>query len=117
MPTAHSRFDMRAGVRIGDDFYDHDFTDLPRDSDGLAHTFLTATDGRGFDIWQDESFKHIVIFTPDFYFANVGESKRYACAIEPQTSGPNSFNSGEDLLWLKQGQTFSATWGINLLTK
>jgi aldose 1-epimerase len=117
MPTAHSRFDMRAGVRIGDNFYDHDFTDLPRDQDGLAHTFLTATDGRGFDIWQDESFKHIVIFTPDFYFANVGESKRYACAIEPQTSGPNSFNSGEDLIWLKQGQQFSATWGINLLTK
>jgi aldose 1-epimerase len=117
MPTAHSRFDMRSGVRIGDNFYDHDFTDLARDSHGLAHTYLTATDGRGFDVWQDENFKHTVIFTPDFYFANVGDAKRYACAIEPQTSGPNSFNSGEDLLWLKQGHRFSATWGVNLLTK
>lgn len=114
MPTAHSRFDMRSGVRIGDNFYDHDFTDLARDSDGLAHTYLTATDGRGFDIWQDENFKHTVIFTPDFYYANVGESKRFACAIEPQTSGPNSFNSGEDLIWLAKGKTFSASWGINL---
>lgn len=113
MPTAHSRFDMRGGVRIGDNFYDHDFTDLPRDANGLAHTYLTAADGRGFDIWQDENFKHIVIFTPDFYFANVGESKRFACAIEPQTSGPNSFNSGDDLLWLKQGKKFAASWGIN----
>ena len=26
MPTAHSRFDMRSGVRVGDNFYDHDFT-------------------------------------------------------------------------------------------
>ena len=113
MPTAHSRFDMRSGVRVGDNFYDHDFTDLPRDSDGLAHTYLTAPDGRGFDIWQDENFKHVVIFTPDFYFANLGDAKRFACAIEPQTSGPNSFNSGQDLIWLKQGQKFSATWGVN----
>ena len=113
MPTAHSRFDMRSGVRVGDNFYDHDFTDLPRDSDGLAHTYLTAPDGRGFDIWQDGNFKHVVIFTPDFYFANLGDAKRFACAIEPQTSGPNSFNSGQDLIWLKQGQKFSATWGVN----
>jgi aldose 1-epimerase len=113
MPTAHSRFDMRSGVRIGDNFYDHDFTDLPRDEKGLAHTFLTAADGRGFDIWQDENFKHTVIFTPDFYFANVGEPRRYACAIEPQTSGPNAFNSGDDLIWLEQGEKFEASWGIN----
>ena len=117
MPTAHSRFDMRSGVRVGDNFYDHDFTDLPRDADGLAHTYLTAADGRGFDIWQDSEFKHVVIFTPDFYFAELGQDKRYACAIEPQTSGPNSFNSGKDLKWLKKGQKFVATWGIDLLTK
>ena len=113
MPTAHSRFDMRSGVRVGDNFYDHDFTDLPRDAEGLAHTYLTAADGRGFDIWQDAEFKHVVIFTPDFYFAELGQEKRYACAIEPQTSGPNAFNSGDDLTWLKQGQKFVATWGIN----
>ena len=113
MPTEQSRFDLRSGVRVGDNFLDHDFTDLPRDSDGLAHTYLTAPDGRGFDIWQDEEFKHVVIFTPDFYLDELGSEKRYACAIEPQTSGPNSFNSGEDLNWLKQGQKFVATWGIN----
>lgn len=113
MPTAHSRFDMRSGVRVGDNFYDHDFTDLPRDEAGLAHTYLTAADGRGFDIWQDAEFKHVVIFTPDFYFADLGQNKRYACAIEPQTAGPNAFNSGDDLTWLKQGQKFVATWGIN----
>lgn len=113
MPTAHSRFDMRSGVRVGDNFYDHDFTDLPRDAEGLAHTYLTAADGRGFDIWQDAEFKHVVIFTPDFYFSEHGQEKRYACAIEPQTAGPNAFNSGDDLTWLKQGQKFVATWGIN----
>lgn len=117
MPTAHSRFDMRSGVRVGDNFYDHDFTDLPRDAEGLAHTYLTAADGRGFDVWQDAEFKHVVIFTPNFYFADLGQEKRYACAIEPQTAGPNAFNTNEDLKWLKQGQEFVATWGINWFTK
>jgi aldose 1-epimerase len=117
LPTAHSRFDMRSGVRVGDNFYDHDFTDLPRDANGLAHTYLTAPDGRGFDIWQDAKFKHVVLFTPDFYFANESEPYRFACAIEPQTSGPNSFNTGEDLIWLKSGEKFEASWGVNLLTK
>jgi aldose 1-epimerase len=117
MPTAHSRFDMRSGVRIGDNFYDHDFTDLPRDSEGLAHTYLTAPDGRGFDIWQDAEFKHVVIFTPDFYYSESAEQRRFACAIEPQTSGPNAFNSGKDLNWLSKGELFAASWGINLLTK
>jgi aldose 1-epimerase len=117
MPTAHSKFDLRSGVRIGDNFLDHDFTDLPRDEAGLAHTFLTAPDGRGFDIWQDQAFKHVVLFTPDFYWSELGEPRRFACAIEPQTSGPNSFNTGEDLIWLAKGQEFFASWGVNLLTK
>ena len=113
LATADTRFDMRQGVRVGDNFYDHDFTDLPRDENGLAHTYLTAPDGRGFDIWQDPEFKHVVIFTPDFYWDKAANAKRFAAAIEPQTSAANSFNTGEDLKWLAKGEKFSATWGIN----
>ncbi len=111
--TAGTRFDMREGVRIGDNFYDHGFTDLPRDEKGLAHTYLTAPDGRGFDIWQDAEFKHVVIFTPDFYWDESIDAKRHAVAIEPQTSGANSFKTGEDLKWLNKGEKFAATWGVN----
>jgi len=115
--TAGSRFDMRAGVRVGDNFYDHCFTDLPRDEKGLAHTYLTAPDGRGLDIWQDAEFKHVVIFTPDFYWDKSIDSKRVAAAIEPQTSGANAFKTGDDLKWLNKGEKFSASWGVNLFTK
>jgi aldose 1-epimerase len=115
--TAGTRFDMRGGVRVGDNFYDHGFTDLPRDENGLAHTYLTAPDGRGFDVWQDAEFKHVVIFTPDFYWDESSDAKRYAAAIEPQTSGANAFKTGEDLKWLEQGEVFSASWGVNLFTK
>lgn len=113
LPTANTRFDMREGVRVGDNFYDHGFTDLSRDDQGLAHTFLIAPDGREFDIWQDSEFKHIVIFTPDFYWDKSADEKRVAVAIEPQTSGANAFKTGEDLKWLKQGERYLATWGIN----
>jgi aldose 1-epimerase len=114
--TAGTRFDMRAGVRVGDNFYDHDFTDLPRDESGIAHTFLTAPDGRGFDVWQGEEFKHVVIFSPDFYWDKSSDSTRVALAIEPQTAGANAFKTGEDLKWLKNGEVFSASWGVNLFT-
>jgi aldose 1-epimerase len=111
--TAGTRFDMREGVRVGDNFYDHGFTDLPRDSDGKAHTYLTAPDGRGFDVWQDAEFKHVVIFSPDFYWDRTPDDRRVAVAIEPQTSGANSFKTGGDLKWLNKGEIFTATWGIN----
>lgn len=113
MPTANSEFDLRSGVRVADNFIDNDFTDLPRDASGLAHTYLTATDGRSIDIWQDESLKHVVIFTPDFYFQNLGDEKIFAVAVEPQTAAANAFNTGDDLLWLETGRPFAATWGVS----
>jgi aldose 1-epimerase len=115
--TAGTRFDLREGVRVGDNFYDHDFTDLARDENGLAHTYLTAPDGRKIDIWQDSKLKHVVIFSPDFYWDKSKDEKRVAIAIEPQTAAANAFKTGTDLIWLTQGETFSATWGINLLIK
>ena len=113
MPTANSDFDLRSGVRVADHFIDNDFTDLPRDSSGLAHTYLTAPDGRSIDIWQDETFKHIVVFTPDFYFQNSGDPKSYAVAIEPQTAAANALNTGDDLIWLETGRPFAASWGVS----
>ena len=114
LSTAGTRFDMRQGVRVGDNFYDHGFTDLPRDERGLAHTYLTAPDGRQIDVWQDAEFKHVVIFTPDFYWDASPDLKRVAAAIEPQTAAANAFKTGEDLKWLKQGEIFAATWGVNV---
>ena len=115
--TVGTRFDLRAGVRVGDNFYDHDFTDLAFDEAGLAHTYLTAPDGSQLEIWQDANFKHVVIFSPDFYWDVDSDKRRNAIAIEPQTAAANAFRTGEDLIWLQPGQSFAATWGVNLFTK
>jgi len=112
-PTLGTAADLRAGVRIGDQHIDEDLTDLPRDSNGHAHTHLRTQDGRGLDVWQDEHFKHVVIFTPN-YFPTIDGGKTSAAAIEPSTAAPNAFNSGRDLIWLEPGVEFVARWGVDL---
>jgi aldose 1-epimerase len=111
-PVEASRFDLRSGARVDASFLDHGFTDLARDADGLARTYLRSSNGGEIEVWQDASFKHVVIFTPDFYPTKNGSI--YAAAIEPQTMGANGFNTGDDLLWLEQNQEFRASWGVRL---
>lgn len=109
--TLGTVFDLRAGVRLPDVFIDQDFTDLEYDETGHAHTYLLAPDGRGLDVWQDQTFKHVVIFTPGFFPREDG-SQTYTAAIEPSTAAPNAFNNGKNLAWLKTGELFTASWGV-----
>ena len=110
--TLGTQFDLRNGVRLPDVFIDQDFTDLEYDADGRAHTYLLAEDGRGLDVWQDETFKHVVIFTPGFFPTEDG-GKTYTAAIEPSTAAPNAFNTGKNLAWLKTDELFTASWGVS----
>lgn len=112
LPTPTGDYNLSEGVRVGDHFFDDDFTDFDRDDQGLAHTYLTAPDGRGLDVWQDEKFGHVVLFTPDFFPTKNGPV--YAVAIEPQTAAPNAFNNGDGLAWIKTGEQFSAAWGVKI---
>ena len=113
MPTLGSEFDLRAGVRIQDHFYDQNFTDLARDEKGLAHTYLLSKAGEGLDIWQDANFKHVVIFSPGFFPGPDGLV--HTAAIEPSTAAPNAFNTSKDLIWLKTGVEFSGSWGVRVI--
>ena len=110
--VAGTRFDLRAGQRVGDNFFDFNWADLEREGDGLAHTYLRSVNGGEVDVWQDSAFKYVVLFTPDFYPTKNG--KVWAVAIEPQTAAANAFNTGEDLLWLETGKAFSGSWGIRV---
>jgi aldose 1-epimerase len=113
-PTLGSKFDLRKGLAVGENFIDEDFTDLPLDENQRSHVYLKSTAGRGIDVWQDSSFKHVVIFTPNYFPAINGE-KVYAAAIEPSTAAPNALNSGKDLIWLAPGQEFVGKWGVDLV--
>lgn len=84
--TAGTEFDLTEGIVASHANFDHSFTDLVRDADGLAHT---------------------CIFTPDDYIGGVK-----AIAVEPQTSAANAFNTGQDLTLLECGKVWRASWGI-----
>jgi aldose 1-epimerase len=113
-PASAAGIDLAAGVRVGDHHIDDDFTDLARDESGLAHTLILSADARGLDVWQDSSFKHVVLFTPSFFPTIVG-GRTHAVAVEPSTAAPNAFNSGKNLIWLEPGAAFEGRWGVRVL--
>jgi aldose 1-epimerase len=102
-------YDFRQPRRIGSTTLDHAFTDLERDEDGLARVGLQDPD-RGIEIslWVEESYRYLMVFTGD-PLPDVG---RRSLAVEPMTCPPNAFRSGDALIRLEPGSSFTSTWGI-----
>ncbi|HEY9356320.1 MAG TPA: aldose 1-epimerase family protein, partial [Arthrobacter sp.] len=99
--------DLRAGRRVGNLDIDVALTDITFDG-GVARHTLTAPDGRGVSLWQDETCGYVHVFvTTDF------PGRARAVAIEPMTGPANAFNSGDGLRWLSPGESFTMAWGID----
>ena len=111
-PVAGSAYDFREGRPIGDTVLDHAFTDLSRDPGGRARVELRSAAGNGVELWADERFGWLQAYTGDDQGPGTA---RTALAVEPMTAPPDAFNSGDDLVVLAPGTTFSATWGIRAL--
>jgi aldose 1-epimerase len=112
VPTASGAKDLSVGRAVAAAQLDDDFTDLVFEK-GIATTKLVAGDGSGVEVWQEDIFKHTVIYTTDSFETDAGVMT--AVAIEPSTSEVNAFNSKQDLIWLEPNQTRSGSWGIRLL--
>ena len=65
--------------------------------------------GRSTVLWASEQFRFVQLFTGDGLPA---PDTRRGLAVEPMTCAPNAFNSGEGLLWLAPGETWTGTFGI-----
>ena len=61
----------------------------------------------GVTVWADDAWPYVQLFTGD-----LPDIQRRGFAVEPMTCPPNAFNSGEGLLRLEPGETFTGTWGI-----
>ena len=103
-----SPFDYRAGRLIGPAKVDHCFTDLARDSDGVATVTLAAGDRR-VRLWLDASYRYAQVFTGDTL---VPARRRRGLAVEPMTCPPDAFRSGTALHVLEPGRGVETTWGI-----
>jgi aldose 1-epimerase len=101
--------DFRRPRPIGGTRLDNAFTDLERDEDGLARVALrNPRDGRSLTLWVDESYPYLMLFTGD----PLPDVARRSLAVEPMTCPPDAFRSGEDLIRLEPGASFTSTWGI-----
>ncbi|HEX3511821.1 MAG TPA: aldose 1-epimerase family protein [Solirubrobacteraceae bacterium] len=85
--------------------------ELERDADGLADVRLSRPDGAVAELWADERFPYLEIFTGDSLAPG---RRRRGLGVEPMTCPPNAFASGEDLLRLDPGDRFAASWGVRL---
>ena len=104
-----TEYDFRQPKRIGSTTFDHAFTDLERDEDGLARVELQEPDhGTWVSIWVDESYPYLMLFSGD----PLPDVHRRSLAVEPMTCPPNAFRTGDALIRLEPGSSFTSTWGI-----
>jgi aldose 1-epimerase len=112
-PVAGTDHDFRVARPLGGTAFDHAFTDLARDADGRATTVLRDdSSGRALGLWVDESHRWLMVYTAD----DSATAPRRSVAVEPMTAQADAFRTGEDLITLEPGETFSASWGIRVGT-
>lgn len=97
---------------IGQLKMDDGFTNLRRDQAGKAWVRLAAPDGCTVELWLDQHFPVLQLFTGDTLKAS---RRRCGLAAEPMSAPANAFQTGEHLVRLKPGQTHTASWGVHLV--
>jgi aldose 1-epimerase len=110
-PVAGGAYDFGSLRSIGDLEIDLAYADLERDSNGRAWTRLLSPDGAVRELWVDDGYRYIEIYTGDTL---APARRRRGLAAEPMSCAPNAFISGEDLVRLEPGESFSAGWGVRL---
>ena len=86
------------------------FTGLERGADGRVRVELRDdASGTGLVLWADESYTHLQLFTGD----PLPDVARRSLAVEPMTCPPNAFRSGEGVIRLEPGASWSGAWGIS----
>jgi aldose 1-epimerase len=111
VPVAGTDDDLGAGRRVGDLTLDQAYGGLAV-TGGQSTQRLEAPDGRAVELWADESFGFVHVFTPPA-FASI-DGPRKAVALEPMTAPADALNSGRGLRWLEPGERWTLQWGIRL---
>ena len=90
---------------------DFAFSDLARDADGRAWARLGGPDGRRAELWVDESYPIVELYSGDTLAPH---RRRRGLGTEPMTCPPNAFGSGDGVIRLEPGQAATTTWGACL---
>ena len=112
-PVDGTGLDLRQGRRIGDLRLDHAFADLRRNGDGQVVVRFVDDTGTGAEVWLDEGYRWLQLFTGDT-LADPAQRRR-GLAVEPMTCPPNAFATGQDVRRLEPDESVTTTWGIRPL--
>jgi aldose 1-epimerase len=109
-PVEGTEYDFHRPRPIGSTRLDHAFTDLVREEDGLARVALGGLHpGSGLELWVDEAYAYLQVFSGD----PLPDVNRRSLAVEPMTCPANAFRTGEGLIRLEPGASFTSGWGIS----
>jgi aldose 1-epimerase len=101
-PVTGTDYDFRRPCPLAGRALDTCFGDLERGPDGTARARLVTGAGeREVTVWMDRGFRFLHVYT-----AGTG------VALEPTTCAPDAFNSGDGLMALAPGESFSGRWGL-----
>lgn len=105
--SGHS-LNLSEGVALSDVSLDTAFRVTAR-PEGIV-TRLTSSTGHATELWQDSSWGWVQVFLTDTFPTATGNV--WALAVEPMTSPPNALATGENIITLAPGETWTASWGI-----
>jgi aldose 1-epimerase len=115
-PVAGTSYDFLEGRSLDGAVLDTGYTELVRGDDGLARVELVDTaQGGGVTLWMDHTYPYLMLFTGDS-LTNVAK-RRSGLGVEPMTCAPNALQTGEGLLTLEPGESFTSEWGIKPTTQ
>ena len=107
--VAGTGLDLREPAVLGDRHLDTAFTDLERDSQGVAVVAVREPrTGGSVQVRMDPAWTHVMVFTGD----TLGDRARQGLAIEPMTCPANALRTGEGLVLLEPGEVWEGTWSI-----
>jgi aldose 1-epimerase len=103
--------DFRTARALGSTELDTAFTQLARTSaSGAWEVVVGGLEHGDVTVWGDESLDWVQVFTAKG--RDTGVDGVRGIAVEPMSCPANAFNSGDGLVVLEPGQSWSAQWGI-----
>jgi aldose 1-epimerase len=104
--------DFRTARVLGSTSLDTAFTGLSRSTQTGAWEVVVGglADGGSVTVWGDEAFDWAQVFTAKG--ADTGVEGSRGIAVEPMSCPANAFNSGEGLVVLRPGQSWTGSWGV-----
>jgi galactose mutarotase-like enzyme len=110
-PVAGTGRDFQSARLIGDTRMDSALSGLRRGPDGRARAVLEdPASAQRVELWADEHFPFLMCFTGDTLAEE--SRRRRSVAIEPMTCPPDAFRSGDDLVVLPPGGSWTGVWGL-----